>query len=903
MIRNAILKLGRTPRDINRQTLWRALSVKDRQRALTASLKTKGAPENFQEQLRVAIARGTNHREKALRKWDPKRVAMIGAVFVDLSPELIDQVLISFHLAERSEILAAYLDGVGIEHKEGRLVGAIEDLEPVSADQAKSVSADLLDHHEHEAVLVYLFALHIIHEKLCPDLGNWLHEILAKLTEDDLLALKTDEEDEAEINEEAEALETSLGFTKLDELLIRSIVDTVGEVDGARTIDDLDDILEELEHLSSDRHTTFFHLGFTDVLLGRELRTKFAVENPSRWRWYYSGAISGFARLETYDRIAALYDQKSLVRDLATRRELSDGADRVGISLFRALVHAGRVPEAEKAVSVEAVMRSTALLQEFFLTGKRLLREDRNDEAGAIMGKLVEATSRLKSEGRFVPEGLYLEARRRQAHCARAAGEFGKAEKILMGLLEDEERPGLMSMIQADLGLVFGQFKSLAEVFPPSNSDQLDAMADSIERGRGWFDAASRSDDRRSSHGRYCLGVLDVCRRDWNPATRKLTMALAQFEAHPDRYETRGLLDKARLLTAIAMACNIEDSPRPGRIVELVKQATSNRILPPPYLVGDFLESCEFHGQAEASEVFNALWGAAEPNTPLFGKLIRSEAGKRSAAVATHLLEQGKSSELSRGKRARNLRSAIPQLLEFGRPDDVAEALDLLEGMALQGTASAEYAELIESEEHFDSVWTPQEAAWSRVSILDSLGRTAEARHLLHDEFFRVVSRQDFGFLQEAEGITDRLELMGATEELIHQLRRRLDAQRERDDPEGVQHSASSVSILFVSAPQPSQAVKDQVEALLNDSRPDSSVHFISTEWGGNWVRHLDDVTRLLRKVDAIALSRLVRTRFGQKVRKKASEFKKPWVHCPGQGTKQIANSVLTAADWGHASQ
>jgi hypothetical protein len=88
-------------------------------------------------------------------------------------------------------------------------------------------------------------------------------------------------------------------FTTLDNLLIRQVVATAFHEEGAATVDELEDLVEEAVELNASRHRTVFHRGFLHAILDRPLVLNFPGENETRRlaayveRVYDEGSFAG----------------------------------------------------------------------------------------------------------------------------------------------------------------------------------------------------------------------------------------------------------------------------------------------------------------------------------------------------------------------------------------------------------------------------------------------------------------------------------------------------------------------------------------------------------------------------------------------------------------------------------
>jgi hypothetical protein len=82
----------------------------------------------------------------------------------------------------------------------------------------------------------------------------------------------------------------------------------------------------------------------------------------------------------------------------------------------------------------------------------------------------------------------------------------------------------------------------------------------------------------------------------------------------------------------------------------------------------------------------------------------------------------------------------------------------------------------------------------------------------------------------------------------------------------------------------------------LQKEAPGVAVEFLHTGWESNWGAHVDEIERRIDQFSAVVLMKFVRTILGEKVRRLASERRKPWIPCTGHGMSSVYRSIVTAA-------
>ena len=202
-------------------------------------------------------------------------------------------------------MLAHFLNALGVPNDDGLLVAnngerglEIPDLEESVVHGAAN---DLVEEHGLRRVIVYFLTLAMDRVPFDVHLWTWMDGLSESTEPDaksDLAAATEDQEDDESEGEDDPARRRS--FTTLDRLLVYAVVDSKQGVVRSLDEDEVDDALEEFVNLNGRRQHSYFHLGLRDVLFGRSLGDALSDSNRDRKRWYWAGAIQGWARLESW---------------------------------------------------------------------------------------------------------------------------------------------------------------------------------------------------------------------------------------------------------------------------------------------------------------------------------------------------------------------------------------------------------------------------------------------------------------------------------------------------------------------------------------------------------------------------------------------------------------------------
>ncbi len=135
------------------------LMTEEEQRTAAAAAWT-GAEGEGRALLQMTMAKELKFRPQTVRRLSAEKVAGRLAHMAKRLPEdVLFQLLFHFHLAERRELLAEFLDAVGLPHEEG-ILDLPEDAGPPDAAKVKEAAEGLVKAHGRDA-LVYLATLEV----------------------------------------------------------------------------------------------------------------------------------------------------------------------------------------------------------------------------------------------------------------------------------------------------------------------------------------------------------------------------------------------------------------------------------------------------------------------------------------------------------------------------------------------------------------------------------------------------------------------------------------------------------------------------------------------------------------------------------------------------------------------
>jgi hypothetical protein len=121
--------------------LWKSLPLGERQLAATA-FSNDPSPELVASAL-GALVKARRMRPQAARSLSPEAQARILATVLDPGESLAQGLLVALHIAERRELLGAFLDALGLPHEGGILAEEANETPPPSADAARKALGTL----------------------------------------------------------------------------------------------------------------------------------------------------------------------------------------------------------------------------------------------------------------------------------------------------------------------------------------------------------------------------------------------------------------------------------------------------------------------------------------------------------------------------------------------------------------------------------------------------------------------------------------------------------------------------------------------------------------------------------------------------------------------------------------
>lgn len=681
-------------------------------------------------------------------------------------------------------------------------------------------------------------------------------------------------------------------FTTVDQVMIKQAVASYTGVVGALAVDDMHRLADELVRLNTDRHASFFHLGFLDGLddaYSPDLPAE--VMNGHRRQWFAFGKLTGLVRREHQDAIlelarASKYEIASIVRHPSQGRA-------VVAPLVRALLEPEPMHAAEllhlRLLVEEPFTDLPAVLHRTHQRARALLLEQRADEAEALWRALTLAPQDLLRQ-------LGIGSERRLISCARARNDFPTALERVEALDTSTDDPHERAVLETERGLIAAEISHLKVVSLGSSDTHRRNLTARLERGRHHFEQALRIDPQewRAS---LCLGVLYALTKQPEPAAPLLERARSALLNDPLAASTRLGAEVQFLAALVRLRCLEEGTD--GRAFKDVAETLNTDGWSPP--VADLLEVVELltvHGSRHSAQLL-ALVADHAPATKL-APLTLHLLGNDELAAAPTAARLARSAKVDAATRIELLTLALDTT--WNRPGhDVDALVDQLDDLLREVSDDDADRRL--------QVWlndsmTPNELYGAfgvehlRILLHERLGEFDTARQLLERLIHRSLAASTWERPYDLDELLDHHrrrdpdgDRSGALATLIRSDR---EAPDEATDPIVEQRD---VRLLFVGGDERQQRITSEIEARTREVVP-GTVHvtWIHPGWSARWLEHAEHAEAEYDRSDALVLMPLVRTNLGRRLRRTSGEAGLPWVACTGHGVDSITRAISKAA-------
>jgi hypothetical protein len=157
-LRPALAALAAAPTTVTIRKLWKALTPEERAQGISAALADD---ENgwVKTTTRGAVAGALKFRPQTVATW-PKQKLIAEAARVPIDDvQLLSAFLVDLHLGTRRPMMAAFLDGVGVKHDDGRIDTEASGPITVPPERLRAAADDLAGRFPLDEVVTYFLTL------------------------------------------------------------------------------------------------------------------------------------------------------------------------------------------------------------------------------------------------------------------------------------------------------------------------------------------------------------------------------------------------------------------------------------------------------------------------------------------------------------------------------------------------------------------------------------------------------------------------------------------------------------------------------------------------------------------------------------------------------------------------
>jgi len=815
------------------------------------------------------VARGCRVPRKRLERKSRAQRAKFLARARPADQSLVAGALRQLHLRNRKPLLGAFLDALGVEHREGQVV-ALPD-EPAPVDALERAIRTCLGGFPRPDCELYWDVLQASGHAYWTNLLDARRAVIAAETE--FAADPPPPKVERPVVEPV----APVGFSPLDRMVQDAVVASVARSAGALAMEDLREAVDEFVALNTKRVGSYHHVGFLDALAGDgEISVAFPEADDARRGWYLAGAVEACARraehariLDLLDRHPATFAQYGLAAHPAFRRVVPP--------LVAALSASGRAGEAATLLHPKTMAALWSELASPLLeVVAGFLRRQQVDAAEPLLDLLEQAGA---ADGE-----LLAQLRRRRAHCLRLRRKWSDAESLLREMASDDD-----GALLADRGLVACRLRGLVDVALPSDPAERASFAGTLEAGREWFAAAAQA-PQGHGHGDFCLGVLHLARDDVDVARPHLRRAVAEMAGRPATYRELGILGRAELYLAFAesramdvarapaafalLARSLEDQPQEAP--DLVRATVENLALLAPRRAREFLTQWRDHlGDGFLDIACQAQFLRDDPE---LRELVRQR-----AARTTRSAEQ----------RFADHESLLAAAIATGDADAAADGLDALEGLADE--LPSRFLDLLGDRDRCGTLWNADDVALARARVLRGQGRLAEAGVCLRDVAFRVLRDGGWDAPRQAQELLELIESFGVEPET--ELKAAVAAAQRTSPPAEPAVHVPRGKVLFVGGNETQERYDEPLRAWVAERYQHVDLVLKHPGWESTWARQLKRMESDVAGCDAMVIMRFVRTQLGRALRRRCNDRGIRWTACTGHGLDSIRRAVEAAVE------
>jgi hypothetical protein len=171
--RPALAALAADPSSVTIRRLWKALTPDERSLGITAALADD---ENgwVKTTTRAAVASALKFRPQTVGTWPRAKLVSEAARLPLDDVQLLSAYLIDLHLGHRRDMMAAFLDALGIANENGRIDSDTTEVPPQDAAKLRAAADATAARFPADDVVTYFLTLLLQDAPTWRGLGDWL---------------------------------------------------------------------------------------------------------------------------------------------------------------------------------------------------------------------------------------------------------------------------------------------------------------------------------------------------------------------------------------------------------------------------------------------------------------------------------------------------------------------------------------------------------------------------------------------------------------------------------------------------------------------------------------------------------------------------------------------------------
>jgi hypothetical protein len=177
-LRPALAALAANPNTTSVRKLWKALTPEERAAAITAAMADD---ENgwVKNTTRTAVAGAIKFRPQTVATWPRQKLISEAARLPIDDVSLLSAFLVDLHLGTRRQMMATFLDAVGVKHDGGRIDTEATGPVVVDPDRLRDAADDLAQLYPLDEVVTYFLTLLLQDPESWRGTIGWLESVAA----------------------------------------------------------------------------------------------------------------------------------------------------------------------------------------------------------------------------------------------------------------------------------------------------------------------------------------------------------------------------------------------------------------------------------------------------------------------------------------------------------------------------------------------------------------------------------------------------------------------------------------------------------------------------------------------------------------------------------------------------